>query len=119
RSEHRARVPAAREFGEIAAVAAADVGDGFVAVEPGELERLAGQVYPRLLVGVDGLPRGQVDVRLVLGFSQVGLVRPRVPGRVGTGHPVIRSSAGRSAGDLVGPQLAADADRVRCLAAGP
>src|SRR5690349_13555616 len=81
--------PAAGEFGEVAAVAAADVGDGVVAVEPGEPERLAGQVYPRLLVGVDGLPRGQVDVRLVLGFPQVGLVRPRVPGRIGTGHPVL------------------------------
>src|SRR5262249_49878956 len=31
----------------------------------------------------------------------------------------MRSSAGRSAGDLVGPQLAADADWMRCRAARP
>jgi hypothetical protein len=66
RSDERARVPAPGQFGQVAAIAAADVGDDLMAAQPGQAEYLAGQVYRRPLVRVYGLPGGQVDVGLVL-----------------------------------------------------
>jgi hypothetical protein len=82
-----ARVPALDQFGQVEAVATADVGDDLMAAQPGQAEYRAGQVYRRFLVGVDRLPRGQVDVGLVLDVAQEGPVRPYARGVAGIGHP--------------------------------
>jgi len=75
RADQPPPVPAAGQFGQVGAVAAADVGNH--PVQEGwkrYVQHLAGQVHGRLLVRVDGLARGQVGVRLVLNIAQEGPV---------------------------------------------
>lgn len=77
RADQPPPVPAAGQFGQVGAVAAADVGDHFGAARDGRkrhVQHLAGQVHRRMLVRVDGLARGQVGVRLVLNIAQEGPV---------------------------------------------
>jgi hypothetical protein len=64
------------QFGQVEAIAAANVGDDLMATQPGQIEYPVGQVYRRLVVRVDRLPGGQVDVGLVPDVTQEGPVRP-------------------------------------------
>jgi hypothetical protein len=79
--EDRPGMPAAGQFGEVGAVSAADVGDGLLSVQGGEVEHHSGQVDPRVLAGVEGLPGGQAGVGAVLHLLQAGPVGPQ-PGAV-------------------------------------
>jgi hypothetical protein len=104
RSEDRAGVPAAGQFGQVEAIAAADVGHDLRAVRRRQAQHATDQVHGRLLVGIDGLPRGQVHVRLVLDFPQERGIRPQL-GPVGSRH------CGLSATSLRRPRTT----RARCL----
>jgi hypothetical protein len=81
RPEDRPGMPAAGQLGEAGAVSAADVGDGLLSVQGGQAEHRGGQVDPRVLAGVGGLPGGQAGVGAAVHLLQAGPVGPQ-PGAV-------------------------------------
>lgn len=64
-AQHRARVPAPGQLSQVRAVPAADIGDCLATAQASQPEHQRRQVQPRVLIGVNGLPGGQVSVGAV------------------------------------------------------